>query len=84
MRGAVGDLLEEDETQFDDDMPRLSPSIPQIDKATLKEIWPVGVPDHVKEVFKDYNRRAGAADSSVVNLDTFYFRANSSRLQESS
>ena len=73
LREAVGGLFESDDKQFDNVTPRLSPSIPQIDNVTLKEIWPAGVPDHVKEVFKDYSRRADAADASVINLDTFYF-----------
>lgn len=61
-----------DESQFDNTTPRFAPSIPKHDEK-LNVVWPAGVPDSVKESFKEYSERTAVVISTVPDFGAWYF-----------
>ena len=78
LSNAVGGLLAQDESHFDDTTPRLEPSHPQFVNGNA--VWPEGVPDHVKNVLNAYTKVCEKHDSTVETIDQWYFEA--CKLQE--
>ena len=63
--------MADDDEQFDNIDPRLSPSIPQLDD-NFNEIWPEGIPRQAKDDYKEYESKAKQSTTSVKELDEWY------------
>ena len=71
MSGAIGGLLEADDSQFDNQERRLMPSCPQYPLGV--ETWPVGTPLFIIEIYSRFQIVAGQWDSIVEGIDRWYF-----------
>ena len=67
LSNAVGGLLTQDDSHFDDTTPRLEPSHPQFVNGNA--VWPEGVPDYAKNVFNEYTKVCEKFDSTVETID---------------